>query len=154
MATAPNLRPGNKAWTTAVRSRTTVLGKTFAANTGMGMGRKRAIAAIEPFVMGTAEASAQLRDLNFIPRNTVLPVVTGTTTVGSTLTTTDGTWVGTPAPTYTRIWRRNGTPIAGATALTYVLVAGDLGALISCRVTATNSEGSTNAFSASVGPIT
>ena len=50
------------------------------------------------------------------PANTVLPVISGSTTVGSTLTTTDGTWTGSPTPTYTYQWKRGGTNISGATA--------------------------------------
>jgi len=73
------------------------------------------------------------------PVNTVAPVVTGTTTVGQTLTTTDGTWTGAPAPTFTYQWFRSpSTSISGATSSTYVLVAGDVGFGIFCRVRATN----------------
>jgi alpha-tubulin suppressor-like RCC1 family protein len=73
------------------------------------------------------------------PVNTVAPVVTGTTTVGSTLTTTDGTWTGAPAPTFTYQWFRSpSTSIGGATSSTYVLVTGDRGFGIFCRVKATN----------------
>ena len=75
------------------------------------------------------------------PSPTILPAVTGTPTVGQTLTTTNGTWDG--APTFARQWVRGNTPIAGATALTYVLVAADVGFPILCRVTATNSDGVT-----------
>lgn len=76
------------------------------------------------------------------PSPTVLPAVTGTPTVGQTLTTTNGTWDG--APTFTRQWVRGSQPIAGATALTYVLVSADAGFHIFCRVTATNGSGVTN----------
>jgi alpha-tubulin suppressor-like RCC1 family protein len=74
------------------------------------------------------------------PVNTVAPAVTGTATVGSTLTTTNGTWTGSPAPTFTYQWFRSpSTSISGATSSTYVLVIGDRGFGIFCRVTATNS---------------
>ena len=73
------------------------------------------------------------------PVNTVAPAVTGTTTVGSTLTTTDGTWTGAPAPTFTYQWFRSpSTSIGGATSSSYVLVIGDRGFGIFCRVKATN----------------
>ena len=76
----------------------------------------------------------------FAPINTVAPVVTGTTTVGSTLTTTNGTWTGVPTPTFTYQWYRSpSTSIGGATSSTYVLVTGDVGFGIFCRVKATNS---------------
>ena len=74
------------------------------------------------------------------PVNTVAPAVTGTATVGSTLTTTNGTWTGSPAPTFTYQWFRSpSTSIGGATSSSYVLVIGDRGFGIFCQVTATNS---------------
>jgi len=88
-----------------------------------------------------------------LPANTVLPAVTGTAIVGSTLTTTNGTWTGTPTPTYARQWKRGGTAISGETGLTYLLAAPDIGTNITCTVTATNTAGSVDATSNSVGPI-
>jgi hypothetical protein len=74
------------------------------------------------------------------PVNTVAPAVTGTATFGSTLTTTNGTWTGAPAPTFTYQWFRSpSTSISGATSSTYVLVAADVGFGIFCQVRATNS---------------
>ena len=73
------------------------------------------------------------------PVNTVAPAVTGTATVGQTLSTTNGTWTGAPAPTFTYQWQRVTTNISGATSSTYVLVAADVGNTIRCVVTATNS---------------
>ena len=87
------------------------------------------------------------------PVNTVLPTITGTASVGSTLTATNGTWTGTPTPTYTREWRRNGNPIAGATGLTYVLANEDAGTTITVRVSATNSAGTVAATSAATATI-
>lgn len=88
------------------------------------------------------------------PANTVAPSISGTTTSGSTLTATNGTWTGTPAPTFTYQWKQNGVNISGATANTYVLTASDVGKTITVSVTATNTIGSVIATSASVGPIT
>lgn len=73
------------------------------------------------------------------PVNTVAPVVSGTATVGQTLSTTNGTWLGAPAPTFTYQWQRTGSNISGATSSTYVLVAADYANTIRCVVTATNS---------------
>lgn len=96
------------------------------------------------------------------PYNTVLPAISGTLTVGQTQTTTNGTWAGDATITYARQWQRGNandanhpswTNISGATNLTYVLQAGDSGKYIRCRVTATNSEGSTVAFSNIRGTI-
>ena|SRR6516225_2370819 len=75
------------------------------------------------------------------PINTTAPLVTGTATVGSTLTSTTGTWSNAPTG-YTYQWLRSGTPIAGATAATYVLAAADHGMSVSCNVTASNAAGS------------
>lgn len=79
--------------------------------------------------------------------NSVAPVISGTNTVGSTLTTTDGTWTGTPAPTFTYQWYNEATPITGATSNTYVVTSGDIGFGISCRVTGTNIFNSVSADS-------
>lgn len=76
------------------------------------------------------------------PVNTVAPVASGVVRIGELLSTTDGTWTGTPAPTYAYQWTRDGSPIGGATSATYTVVAADINALIACEVTATNSAGS------------
>jgi hypothetical protein len=97
------------------------------------------------------------------PYNTVRPAITGTLDEGDTLTTTNGTWVGDATITFARAWQRGNAAdpnhpswanIVSATALTYDLVAADVGKYIRCRVTATNGVGSTIAFSNIVGPIT
>lgn len=87
-----------------------------------------------PGMRRRAAASSQLK-----PVNSVLPAITGTTTVGQTLTTTNGTWSN--SPTYAREWLRDGSPISGATGTTYVLVAGDQGKKISVRVRASTAAG-------------
>ncbi len=96
------------------------------------------------------------------PYNTVLPAVTGTATVGQTLTTTNGTWAGNPTITFARQWQVGNSSdandpswanIAAATNLTFVLTSGQLAKYVRCRVTATNSTGSTVAFSNIRGPI-
>lgn len=73
------------------------------------------------------------------PRNTVAPVASGTGTVGQTLSVTTGTWTAGGSITYAYQWLRGGVVIAGANANTYLLVAGDSGTTVSCRVTATYS---------------
>lgn len=70
------------------------------------------------------------------------PVVTGTGIVSYTLTATPGTYSGSPAPTISRQWYRGASPIAGATGLTYPLVASDSGQSIKFRETADNGIGS------------
>lgn len=83
----------------------------------------------------------------YAPINTALPTISGTTQVGSTLSSTTGTWTGTPTPTYSYQWQRNGSNIGGATGSTYTLVPADDGKNVRCVVTATNSVGSVAANS-------
>ena len=81
------------------------------------------------------------------PTNSVLPVVSGTTRTGSTLTTTPGTWTG--SPTFVYQWQRattsggTYTDIGSATNNTYVLTDTDIGKYIKVSVVATNSVGQT-----------
>ena len=89
-----------------------------------------------------------------LPANTVLPAISGSTVVGQTLTTTDGTWTGFPAPGFTYQWQRGGVAISGATSSSYLLVTADLAATITVTVTATNTAGNASATAAGVGPIT
>ena len=79
------------------------------------------------------------------PVNSTLPVISGTTTLGSVLTTTNGTWTNSPI-SYTYQWKRGATNI-GTNTTTYTLVTADSGAAITCVVTATNASGSTPATS-------
>ena len=87
-----------------------------------------------------------------IPANLTLPVISGTPTVGQTLTTSAGTWSGTLA-SYTFQWKRGGANISGAISSNYLLVSADSGTTITVTVTATNTAGSASATSAGVGPI-
>ena len=89
-----------------------------------------------------------------IPANTALPVISGPILVGSTLTTTNGTWTGFPPPGFTYQWKRGGSAISGATGNIYLLVSADTGATITVTVTAINSAGNASATSAGVGPVT
>lgn len=82
------------------------------------------------------------------PVNSVLPAISGLLTTGSTLTAFPGIWSG--GPTFTYVWKNAGVAISGATAATYVLVAGDSGDAITVTVTATNSAGNASATSAPV----
>lgn len=91
------------------------------------------------------------------PVNTVAPVVSGSIAAGATLSTTDGTWTGTPT-SFAYQWQRDGSNgtwvnIAGATGNTRVLSDLDIGSHIRCDVTATNANGNTLAHSNSVGVI-
>ncbi|GAB5388020.1 MAG: hypothetical protein Alpg2KO_09880 [Alphaproteobacteria bacterium] len=81
------------------------------------------------------------------PVNTHAPNIVGDGVVGLTLTAANGGWTGSPDPSYSHQWLRNGSNISGATGNTYTLVGDDANTTVSLRVTATNSEGSASATS-------
>ena len=83
---------------------------------------------------------------NYTPVNTVAPVISGSTNVGSVLTSTDGTWTNSPT-SFAYQWYRGLAQIFGETLNTYTLVSADLAQNITCQVTATNAVGSTTATS-------
>ncbi|QHC60230.1 hypothetical protein [Rathayibacter sp. VKM Ac-2760] len=73
-----------------------------------------------------------------LPLQTLMPTptISGSTTVGSTLTANPGTWDSGVTLSYQ--WKKNGgTYISGATAKTYVLKAADAGATLTVSVTGT-----------------
>lgn len=87
------------------------------------------------------------------PLNTVLPVISGTKLVGSTVSASTGIWTGAAANAFAYQWTRcnsNGSAcanVAGATGQSYGIGTADLGLAIRVNVTATNSTGSTLASS-------
>jgi hypothetical protein len=93
------------------------------------------------------------------PVNTVPPAISGTTQAGSTLTSTTGTWTGTPTITYARQWQRcdesgaNCADVLGASGVTYDLTAADVGSTMKIVVSATNAGGSDDAASSATGEI-
>jgi hypothetical protein len=88
------------------------------------------------------------------PVNQTAPAVTGTPRVGATLTASPGGWVPTPS-SYTYAWLRDGVPVSGANAATYVPSGTDLGHRLVVAVTATGSGGTsaTPAVSAPTAPV-
>lgn len=85
-----------------------------------------------------------------IPLNTTPPAISGTVTVGSTLTCSAGVWTGNPTPVITYQWRRAGVDIVGATNPSYTLVVADRTNIVQCRVLATNVVGSNFVMPATV----
>jgi hypothetical protein len=79
-----------------------------------------------------------------VPENTVVPVISGTTTVGQTLSTTTGTWLYSPT-SYTYQWKRDGVSIGSATNSTYLLADADGGTAITVEVVANNVAGASAA---------
>jgi hypothetical protein len=84
------------------------------------------------------------------PTFSVQPTITGTAQEGQTLTGHPGTHTGTSA---TYRWLADGVAIGGATGLTRVLAAGQVGAVITFEVTAINAAGSTVATSAATAAV-
>jgi hypothetical protein len=88
------------------------------------------------------------------PVNTVAPAITGTPTVGETLTTSNGTWTGKEPPAnFAYQWKAGGVNIAGATAKTYTLTEAEVGKAITVTVTARNWKGPTSATSAATAAV-
>jgi hypothetical protein len=81
------------------------------------------------------------------PRNHVSPAISGGIEVGSTLTTTDGTWFGSQPITFQYQWRickpdgSDCNSIPGATGKTYVLQPGDYGSTIRIMIRGRNGAG-------------
>ena len=85
------------------------------------------------------------------PTNTAQPTITGTPSLGQTLTAAAGTWTG--DPTFAYQWVRcpasggasDGSDcavIGGASTTAYVVAAGDVGSRLRVRVTGSNADGS------------
>lgn len=88
-----------------------------------------------------------------VPVNTVAPVISGTAAIGQTLTSTTGTWTSDTGITgYLYQWYRGATLITGATNSTYVLTLSDVGFSMTCRVAATDTDG-TSAYVSSSNSI-
>jgi hypothetical protein len=93
------------------------------------------------------------------PPNTAPPTISGTATVGSTLTANPGTWTGSSI-TFAYQWRQcdasgaNCTSITGATSNTYVIASGDVGHTIRIAVTATDATGPNTVTSAQTATVT
>lgn len=93
------------------------------------------------------------------PAFSAAPSIAGTTQVGSTLTMTNGTATGSPAPTLSQQWESSAdnatwSPLSGQLGTTYVLQPTDVGRYVRVTQTATNRVGATASSATSVGPIT
>jgi hypothetical protein len=98
-------------------------------------------------VQNSATAAIDAALVPRAPVNVAAPVASGTPAAGQTLSCSTGSWTGSPAPTYSYAWLRDGVAIAGAVGSTYVVQAADVGNGLTCEVTATNKEGSAAAAS-------
>jgi len=107
--------------------------------------------ALTPTAMSNA-ITAGLSNI-LVPVNTAAPAVTGTGTVGQTLSCTTGTWSYVPT-SYQYQWVRSGAAITGATASTYVLVAADSTKSVSCFVVGVNAAGASAPVSSNAIAVT
>ena len=82
------------------------------------------------------------------PVNTSPPMLVGTPEEGQTLTVDVGTWDADPAPAFSYQWFSTGSILNNTSS--HLLLPGDVGEDIYCRVTATNEHGSANADSNTV----
>ncbi|MCF6364123.1 MAG: putative Ig domain-containing protein [Gammaproteobacteria bacterium] len=84
---------------------------------------------------------------NAAPVNTVLPVISGTAAVGSTLSSATGTWTDADGdtPTYSYQWKVDGTNIVGATSSSYTLTTAEAHKAITVTVTADDGNGGNTA---------
>lgn len=110
-----------------------------------------------PTVLTAAKVITHYRvGANLSPANTVAPVASGSSTVGSVVSVTTGTWSDAGSPTFTYQWQRdvagNGvySNIASATSSSYTLVTADNTCNVRCRVTDTDVVGATTASSNSI----
>jgi len=105
-------------------------------------------------VAGGAHGADQAAPVSSTP-----PTISGTPTVGQTLTGSDGTWSNSPT-SFSYQWLRcngggnNCGSISGATTKTYTLAAADSGHAIRIRVTASNPDGSAAAQSDATAAVT
>jgi RHS repeat-associated protein len=93
------------------------------------------------------------------PVNLALPSIYGSTSIGSALEASTGVWRGSPRRSYAYQWQRCNesgeecADISGATSTTYELEEADHTSTVRVIVTATNSDGSTEAASATSEPV-
>lgn len=87
------------------------------------------------------------------PFYTAVPAITGTATVGQTLTCSTGTWSGDATIAYSYQWYANSIAISGATASTFVLTSAQLGRRVTARVTATNAAGTASSTTAPTAAV-
>jgi len=145
------------AWLTAVKGATTPPGTTWSyrwyrsgsaiagatgssyrlTTTDVGKVMRVVVTARKAGFRTTAVASADTIAVKRVFASAPVPTVSGTRTVGRTLTAVPGTW--SPAASLSYQWYRSGVAISRATGKTYVLSASDLGKVMTVTVKGTRS---------------
>jgi hypothetical protein len=104
-------------------------------------------------------ASAPTAVVSSPPANRTAPMISGTPTQGQTLTATNGTWTGFPAPSFSYQWQDcpagggSCSPIGAANSSSYTLQASDVGLRVDVVVKATNTVSSVTATSPPTGVV-
>jgi uncharacterized repeat protein (TIGR01451 family) len=100
----------------------------------------------------TPASSAPTAAVRQAPASSSPPTINNTTPiVGQVLTASPGSWVGTPAPSFSYQWFRAATPVGSAQQ--YTVVQADAGQTLFVRVTGTNTAGSASADSAATAQV-
>jgi hypothetical protein len=92
------------------------------------------------------------------PTGMTIPTISGTPTQGQVLSSTNGTWTGSPS-SYAHQWQdcdkagANCSSVTGATGTSYALASSDTGHMMRVVVTASNEGGSSSATSAATKPV-
>lgn len=87
------------------------------------------------------------------PVMTAAPAITGTATVGETLSLSNGTFTGDATIVYTYQWYNSGVSISGATSNTFDLTSAQTGKIVSAKVVATNASGTAFGFAAPTSAV-
>lgn len=109
--------------------------------------------------VGRIESSTQIIETVTNPflylSNSVIPAITGSTSVGQTLSCSTGVWLGTNPTTYSFQWEyaRTGESILSANTSSYVISVEDEKRSLRCKVTATNILGSNSIYTSSTSVV-
>lgn len=133
---------------------------TIFYNRGLVTGPKRPGGRNEDFDLEVFTLGFQQEEIVVAPSSagvapfvTAVPAITGTATVGQTLTCSTGTWSGDATITYAYQWYANNIAISGANASTFVLTSAQLGKRMTARVNATNLSGSASSTTAPTAAV-
>lgn len=120
--------------------------------------KKRAVLVAALCGLGLALPATALAGTQAAPVNTAPPTISGTPTVGQTLTAENGTWSNAPT-SFAYQWLRcnalgaSCVSVSNGTLKTYTLVGADASHTMRVRVTATNADGSSSAQSAQTAVV-
>jgi hypothetical protein len=98
---------------------------------------------------GASLGAPQTASEYYVPQSTSAPSVTGSPSIGATLTCSPGGWSGDPT-SLSYAWWDDGRAIPGAASPSYTITPANAGSTLACAVTATNPAGSATAASGAV----